>query len=141
MTMPRVFNKHHGDAPADAVYIGRGSPYGNPFVIGTDGDRDGVIAAYRRWLATQSELVSHVRADLAGRDLVCFCAPAPCHGDVLISVANNPAVEYRIGDLFAQDDVDAIGHGVNCVGAMGAGIAVVFRRRVAGYVRRLPGQV
>ena len=29
-----VHNKYHGTAPADAVYIGRGSPYGNPYIIG-----------------------------------------------------------------------------------------------------------
>lgn len=36
-------------------------------------------------------------------------------------------IEHVVGDLFAQD-VQAIGHGVNCYGEMGAGIAVVFRR-------------
>jgi hypothetical protein len=40
MPAPRVYNKHHGNAPADAVYIGRGSPYGNRFVIGEHGDCD-----------------------------------------------------------------------------------------------------
>lgn len=39
------------------------------------------------------------------------------------------SVEYREGDLFAQPDVDCIGHGVNCKGVMGAGIAVLFRRK------------
>ena len=39
------------------------------------------------------------------------------------------AVEYREGDLFDQPDVTAIGHGVNTVGVMGAGIAVLFRRK------------
>lgn len=38
-------------------------------------------------------------------------------------------IEHRTGDLFAQRDLDAIGHGVNCRGLMGAGIAVEFRRR------------
>jgi O-acetyl-ADP-ribose deacetylase (regulator of RNase III) len=38
-------------------------------------------------------------------------------------------VEYREGDLFDQSDVYAIGHGVNCKGVMGAGIAVLFRRK------------
>ncbi len=33
------------------------------------------------------------------------------------------------GDLFAVPGLDALAHGVNCVGAMGAGIAVEFRRR------------
>lgn len=38
-------------------------------------------------------------------------------------------IEYRTGDLFAQDDVDAIGHGVNCRGVMGGGIAKLFKRK------------
>lgn len=38
------------------------------------------------------------------------------------------SVEHVTGDLFAQG-ADAIGHGVNCRGVMGAGIAVAFRQR------------
>jgi hypothetical protein len=26
--------------------------------------------------------------ELRGRDLVCFCAPLPCHGDLLLRLAN-----------------------------------------------------
>lgn len=37
-------------------------------------------------------------------------------------------VEYRTGDLFDQN-LPAIGHGVNCQGVMGAGIALEFKRR------------
>ena len=33
MPAPRVYNKPHGDAPPGAIYIGRGSPWGNRFVI------------------------------------------------------------------------------------------------------------
>lgn len=40
--------------------------------------------------------------------------------------------EHRIGDLFAQPDLDpatsALAQGVNCIGVMGAGIAPVFKR-------------
>jgi O-acetyl-ADP-ribose deacetylase (regulator of RNase III) len=38
-------------------------------------------------------------------------------------------LHHRTGDLFDADDLDALAHGVNCAGAMGAGIAVEFRRR------------
>ena len=38
--MPRRFNKRRGDAPPDAVYIGRPSKWGNPFVMGVDGTRE-----------------------------------------------------------------------------------------------------
>jgi hypothetical protein len=41
--MPRVHNKYHNSAPSNAVYIGRGSPFGNPFVIGKDGTRGKLV--------------------------------------------------------------------------------------------------
>lgn len=41
----------------------------------------------------------------------------------------NGVVEYRVGDLFDQTDVDAIGHGVNLRGLMGSGIAKVFKQK------------
>jgi hypothetical protein len=28
------------------------------------------------------------KRELSGKDLVCFCAPKGCHGDVLLEVAN-----------------------------------------------------
>jgi uncharacterized protein DUF4326 len=49
--MCRVLNKHHAGVPAGAVYIGRGSKWGNPFRIGRDGNRAIVIAKFERWLA------------------------------------------------------------------------------------------
>lgn len=39
-------------------------------------------------------------------------------------------VEYRTGDLFAQEDLGAIGHGVNLQGKMGAGIAALFAKKL-----------
>lgn len=82
----RVYNKHHRNAPAEAVYIGRGSPWGNPFVIGKDGDRAAVIAKFEESARAQPDFVRRVQRALKGRDLVCFCAPAACHGDVLIKL-------------------------------------------------------
>lgn len=37
-------------------------------------------------------------------------------------------VEYQTGDLFSSD-ADALAHGCNCQGVMGAGIAVQFKKR------------
>jgi O-acetyl-ADP-ribose deacetylase (regulator of RNase III) len=45
-------------------------------------------------------------------------------------------VEHREGDLFAQPDVKAVGHGVNTKGVMGAGIAVLFRRKYPDMYRQ-----
>ena len=38
-------------------------------------------------------------------------------------------ITHRVGNLFDSTDVQAIAHGVNCCGVMGAGIAVEFKRR------------
>lgn len=52
-----------------------------------DGNRLAVIAQHERWLADQHHLLRALD-ELRGRDLVCFCAPSPCHGDLLLRLAN-----------------------------------------------------
>lgn len=80
---PRLYNKHHRNAPRGAVYIGRGSPYGNPFVIGKDGTREEVIAKFECEVLPDLD----VRA-LRGKDLLCYCFPKPCHGTPIMKKAN-----------------------------------------------------
>ncbi len=80
---PRVHNKHIGTAPPDAVYVGRGSEWGNPFKIGKDGNRNAVIARYETEVLPTLNLVP-----LRGKHLVCFCAPLACHADLLLRDAN-----------------------------------------------------
>ena len=72
---------------ATQLYIGRPSKWGNPFVIGRDGSRADVIAKYRAWIVAQPALLNALD-ELRGRDLICWCAPLACHGDVLIELAN-----------------------------------------------------
>ena len=87
---PKVLNKKQLRGPVpNAVYIGRPSMWGNPFVIGRDGTRADVIAKYEIWLLRQPRLMAQLDR-LAGRDLICWCAPLPCHGDVLLRLANAP---------------------------------------------------
>ena len=88
--MPNVLNKYKvGGIPAGTVYIGRGSPWGNKFEIGKDGTRPEVIEKYRIWLETQPELKERMKKELKGKDLVCFCKPCACHGDIILEIANN----------------------------------------------------
>jgi len=84
--MCRVLKKHKTGVPSGAVYIGRGSKWGNPFRIGADGDRATVIAKHESWLRDQHHLLQALD-ELRGCDLVCFCAPLPCHGDLLLWLA------------------------------------------------------
>lgn len=69
------------------VYIGRGSKWGNPFVIGKDGDRKEVIAKHLEWFLAQPRLMADLH-ELRGKVLGCFCSPNACHGDTLAELAN-----------------------------------------------------
>ena len=86
--MPKVYNSHHRDSPVGAVYIGRGTFMGNPFVIGRDGTRDEVCDKYEAMVESRPELKSIIVDFCRGKDLVCFCAPARCHGDYILRIAN-----------------------------------------------------
>lgn len=89
----RVANKRKGAA---GEYVGRPSPLGNPFEIGRDGTRKEVIQLYRAWL--WNEISFTANPTRAGRylnqlykqwrrdgelTLICWCAPLPCHADVI----------------------------------------------------------
>ena len=84
--------------PRHAIYIGRRSgryrlptsKWANPFVVKRVADRETAIAAYERWLRSQAQLMAALY-ELHDRDLVCWCAPYPCHGDVLLRLANEAA--------------------------------------------------
>jgi len=73
-------DRHH-------VYVGRPSKWGNPFVVGKDGARGECIALYEAWLR-ESPLMLAALDELRGLVLGCWCAPRPCHGDVLVRLAS-----------------------------------------------------
>lgn len=86
--MTKVVNKYY--EPYD-IYIGRGSPYGNPYVIGKDGDRDEVCDKYQKdfneRIQKDPEFVELVNL-LEGKRLGCFCKQKTrevrCHGDTFV---------------------------------------------------------
>lgn len=95
-----VVNKHHGKI---GEYIGRGNPLGNrfshmqntraEFIVGS---RDEAVDRYEGWLTERMEvrdqeiLTELYRlkqlAESGPLNLVCFCAPRRCHGDVVKKV-------------------------------------------------------
>lgn len=87
-----VLNKHVHGIPPGARFIGRGSCWGNPFVIGPDGTRPEVVAKHKAWVLNQSRLMAQLD-DLRGHDQVCFCAPRLCHGITLRDLANRPRLQ------------------------------------------------
>jgi Domain of unknown function (DUF4326) len=77
-----------GTHPRPYKYVGRPSIWGNPFVIGKDGDRAEVIRKYREWLLQRPAMVSRAKIELRGKNLGCWCAPDACHAEVLLELAN-----------------------------------------------------
>jgi hypothetical protein len=81
------------------VYIGRAnryaglpeSPLANPYKA-RDYGRGGTLPYYRRWLwqriqAGETAVLEALRAIDEQTVLVCWCAPNPCHGDVVKAAA------------------------------------------------------
>ncbi|USX25528.1 DUF4326 domain-containing protein [Oxalobacteraceae bacterium OTU3CINTB1] len=89
----KVRNKDK-DEPYD-VYIGRGTPWGNPFPIGKGGvgdTREDVIRKYKEYF--EKELLTDPERkkallSLKGYRLACHCKPLACHGDVIASYLNS----------------------------------------------------
>lgn len=83
----------------DLAYVGRAvprlglpeSPFANRYRIGQDGSRFDVIQKYRSWILGQPELLQRLY-ELRGRPLACWCAPEPCHADVLVELVDADAV-------------------------------------------------
>src|SRR5947207_8231436 len=95
--MTEVVNKYkvNMDDP-DITYIGRGSIWGNPFVMHYESERDKVVEAYRRylWSAIRNGVVTkEMLKELDGNRLACYCSPKRCHGDVLVK-----AIEWAKGE-------------------------------------------
>jgi len=78
------------------IYIGRPSPWGNPFVIGKDGTREEVIDKYRQYLQSRPDLLEQLPT-LRGNRLGCYCKPLPCHGDALVELLETdmPAISAK----------------------------------------------
>jgi hypothetical protein len=90
--------------PANTVYVGRGSIWGNPFRVGASrGDRlppltaAQVVRLFERWLtepiaqpahAVERALIVNNLHQLRGKNLACWCPlDQPCHADVLLRLA------------------------------------------------------
>ena len=85
--------------PANAVYVGRPTKWGNPIdyrdcdpETGPEGWARGVAVDLfkERLLAGELKITpENVRYELRGKDLACWCPlDQPCHADVLLKIAN-----------------------------------------------------
>jgi hypothetical protein len=90
---------HIKDAPANwkknpqFVYIGRGSVWGNPYVLKAGHpnypwipmSRNQVCDLYKERILPGLMKSVH---QLKGKTLVCYCHPKRCHGDALVKTAD-----------------------------------------------------
>ena len=85
---PRVLNKRYDPIPLGAVYVGRPSKWGNPFTMPAY-SREEAVERHKIWVASfaSGSPIKDIK-ELRGKDLVCWCAPLPCHADVLLELAN-----------------------------------------------------
>ena len=67
--------------------IDRWSDWGNPFLIGGDGNRDTVCESFKVYFNLKLELNQKVK-QLKGKALGCHCYPLRCHGDHLKQLAD-----------------------------------------------------
>ena len=77
---PKIVNLRH---EAYDIYIGRGTKWGNPFIINKDGNREEVIQKYEDYFCKNKYLL-YALQELEDKILGCHCKPLACHGDILI---------------------------------------------------------
>lgn len=67
-----------------AVRVDRGTLFGNPFVLGADGDRDTVCDSYAKHYMPHKPSIMKALPTLKGKVLICHCYPERCHAEGLI---------------------------------------------------------
>lgn len=80
-----VVNVKHDDCD---VLVDRQTIFGNPFIIGKDGNRAEVIEKYREWIYDQPDLIKEIKK-LKGKVLGCHCIPKNCHAIIIAEIADS----------------------------------------------------
>lgn len=72
------------------ILIDRTTQWGNPYKISKTQTRETVLALYKNWLWGHIQSGTIPTQDIAalhGKTLGCWCAPKPCHGNILAQAA------------------------------------------------------
>lgn len=88
---PRILNAFKvGLSVPNSVFVGRPSPYGNPFPLTQEKNRTLVIEKFRQWVMApeQEGLRGRARRELEGKNLICYCSPKKCHAQIWMEIAN-----------------------------------------------------
>ncbi len=78
--------------PANTIKVTRPGKWGNPWIVGKDGDAAACVEKYRGLISGNIWSWPNRKAiqeELRGKNLACWCRPGqPCHADVLLKIAN-----------------------------------------------------
>lgn len=98
--MTRVVNINHDRCE---IYIGRGGPFGNPYVVGKHGQRAEVLSKFAAYFKARLDKDSAFKdqvAALKDKTLGCFCAyengfrgEFRCHGQIIAGYLDGIAPE------------------------------------------------
>lgn len=107
--MIRILNRHHN------YYIGRGTPLGNKYVVGVDGNLEECINKYKIWLDEQIKVKNKEVCNELNKiyktalcfdiGLICSCAGfrPDCHARIIMEVLESKAKENGKIDLICED--------------------------------------
>lgn len=92
--------KRHREAGQRVVYIGRANaflgeqqhPLANPYVIKEGRTREAALKLYCAYINERPDLLKLAKS-LRGYVLGCWCAPQPCHADIVAAIADNKVLE------------------------------------------------
>ena len=70
------------------VMVDRSSPWGNPFILDRDGDRESVCHKYATYYLPHKDSLQKLLPSLKGKVLACHCAPLQCHANSIAEEAN-----------------------------------------------------
>jgi hypothetical protein len=110
-----VVNREGRVKQPNDYYIGRGSKLGNPFthlpLEGTKAQyhvesREEAVSEYEKWIEEKIaekddkvlrglEEIKKVLAEYGEVNLVCYCAPQSCHGDILKKILSQTGTESQ----------------------------------------------
>lgn len=83
----KVLRKGDPKTPPGSVYIGRPSPFGNPYPINETTTREEAIRKYEEYFKKEMLTNKIFRAKVeklrGAASLVCWCSPLPCHGNII----------------------------------------------------------
>ena len=83
-----IYNLRNGKPPSDAVLVDRRTPWGNPFPMDDETERDFVCDEFEDYAKKRLTNEPDWLSPLRGKNLVCWCAPKRCHAETLRRLAN-----------------------------------------------------